>query len=148
VARTAQYLPGRLRFNDQTFVGFGPLLPFTLNVAQDFEYAYANQANLTVEHQLGSSMSLSASYIFVGAHHLPHPQDINAPRTDFLTENFRRFAGTNPLSNAQALFFALPTACPGAGCPPGFTVIIPGLVGRNGLGQGVVSPVAANFFRP
>ena len=53
------------------------------------------------------------------------------------------------MSNAQALFFALcPTACPGAGCPPGFTVIIPGLVGRNALGQGVVSPIAANFFRP
>ena len=119
VARTAQYLPGRLRFNDQTFVGFGPLLPFTLNVAQDFQYAYANQANLTVEYQLGSNMSLSGSYIFVGAHHLPHPQDINAPRTDFLIENFRRFAGTNPLSNAQALFFALPTACPGAELPSG-----------------------------
>lgn len=148
VARTAQYLPGRLRFNDQTFVGFGPLLPFTLNVAQDFQYAYANQGNLSVEHQVGKNMSLSASYLFVGAHHLPHPQDINAPRTDLLIENFRRFAGTAPASNAQALFFALPAACPGAGCPPGFTVLIPGLVGRNGLGQGVVSPIAANFFRP
>jgi hypothetical protein len=27
-------------------------------------------------------------------------------------------------------------------------VIIPGLVGRNALGQGVVSPIAANYFRP
>ena len=27
-------------------------------------------------------------------------------------------------------------------------MIIPGLVGRNGLGQGVVSPIVANFFRP
>src|SRR5581483_7295742 len=88
------------------------------------------------------------SYIFVGAHHLPHPQDINAPRADLLIENFRRFAGTAPASNSQALLFSLPTACPGAGCPPGYTVIIPGLVGRNGLGQGVVSPIAANFFRP
>ena len=150
VARTAQYLPGRLRFNDQTFVGFGPLLPFTLNVAKSFEYAYANQANLSVEHQVGKNMSLSASYLFVGAHHLPHPEDINSPRTDFLIENFRRFAGRAPLSNAEALFgiAALPTACPGAGCPPGYTVIIPGLLGRNGLGQGVVSPIAANFFRP
>jgi hypothetical protein len=148
VATSAQYLPGRLRFNDQTFVGFGPLLPFTLNVAKDFQYAYANQANLTVERQIGKDMSLSASYLFVGAHHLPHPEDINAPQTELLVENFRRFAGTAPLSNAQALFFALPTACPGPGCPPGFTVIIPGLVGRNALGQGVVSPPAANFFRP
>jgi Carboxypeptidase regulatory-like domain/TonB dependent receptor len=148
VAPTSQYLPGRVRFNDQTFVGFGPILPFTLAVDKNFEYAYANQANFTVERQLTKDMSFSASYIFVGAHHLPHPQDINAPRTDFLIENFRRFAGTAPASNAQALFFTLPTACPGAGCPPGFTVIIPGLVGRNALGQGVVNPIAANFFRP
>ncbi|MGA9995635.1 MAG: TonB-dependent receptor, partial [Pyrinomonadaceae bacterium] len=148
VARSAQYLPGQIRFNDQTFVGFGPLFPFTLGVAKNFEYAYANQANLTVERQLTKDMSFSASYIFVGAHHLPHPEDINAPRTDLLIENFRRFAGTTPASNGQALLFSLPTACPGAGCPPGFTVIIPGLVGVNALGQGVVSPIAANFFRP
>ncbi len=148
VATTAQYLPGRVRFNDQTFVGFGPVFPFTLAVAKDFQYASANQANLTVERQLTKDMSFSASYIFVGAHHLPHPQDVNAPRADLLIENFRRFAGRNPSSNSESLLFTIPNACPGAGCPPGFTVIIPGLVGRNGLGQGVVNPIAANFFRP
>jgi hypothetical protein len=148
VARTAQYLPGRVRFNDQTFVGFGPLFPFTLGVARNFEYAYANQANFTVERQLTKDMSLSAGYIFVGAHHLPHPQDVNSPQSDLLIQNFRRFAGANPPSSGAAEFFALPTACPGPGCPPGFTVIIPGLVGVNALGQGVVSPIAANFFRP
>ena len=149
VARSAQYLPGRVRFNDQTFVGFGPLFPFTLTVGKDFEYAYANQANLTIERELTKDMSLSAGYIFVGAHHLPHPQDVNSPQSDLLIENFRRFAGRNPASNGQAQFFTIcQLACPGAGCPPGFTVIIPGLVGRNGLGQGVVSPIAANYFRP
>jgi hypothetical protein len=148
VATSAQYLPGRVRFNDQTFVGFGPLFPFTLGVAKNFEYAYANQANFTIEHQLTKNMSFSAGYIFVGAHHLPHPEDINAPRADLLIENFRRFAGANPPSSGAAEFFALPLACPGAGCPPGFTVVIPGLVGVNALGQGVVSPIAANFFRP
>jgi hypothetical protein len=148
VARSAQYLPGRVRFNDQTFVGFGPLFPFTLAVGKDFEYAYANQANLTIERELTKNMSFSAGYIFVGAHHLPHPEDVNAPQPELLIENFRRFAGVNPASNAQAQFFSLPLACPGAGCPPGFTVIIPGLVGRNILGQGVVSPIAANYFRP
>ena len=148
VATTAQYLPGRVRFNDQTFVGFGPLFPFTLAVSKSFQYASANQANFSVERQLTKDMSITASYIFVGAHHLPHPQDVNAPRADLLIENFRRFAGVAPVSNSQALLFSLPTACPGAGCPPGFTVIIPGLVGVNGAGQGVVSPIAANFFRP
>jgi hypothetical protein len=148
VATTAQYLPGRVRFNDQTFVGFGPLFPFTLAVSKSFQYASANQANFSVERQLTKDMSITASYIFVGAHHLPHPQDVNAPRADLLIENFRRFAGVAPVSNSQALLFSLPTACPGAGCPPGFTVIIPGLVGVNGAGQGIVSPIAANFFRP
>jgi hypothetical protein len=143
VATSAQYLPGRVRFNDQTFVGFGPLFPFTLGVAKNFEYAYANQANLTIEHELTKNMSVSAGWIFVGAHHLPHPEDINAPRADLLIENFRRFAGVNPPSSGAAEFFALPTAS-----VPGFTVIIPGLVGVNALGQGVVSPIAANFFRP
>jgi hypothetical protein len=148
VAPTSQYLPGQVRFNDQTFVGFGPILPFTLAVGKDFEYAYANQANFTIERQLTKDMSFSASYIFVGAHHLPHPQDVNAPRVDQLIENFRRFAGRTPASNSEALFFSIPNACPGIGCPPGFTVVIPGLVGVNGLGQGVVNPIAANFFRP
>lgn len=144
VATSAQYLPGRLRFNDQTFVGFGPILPFTLNVAQDFQYAYANQANLSVERQIGKDMSLSASYIFVGTHHLPHPEDINAPVTNLLVENFRRFAGRNPLSNAEALFFSLPTTSNAA-----FTVRVPGLVVvNNATGLVVVSPPAANFFRP
>ena len=148
VAASSQYLPGRIRFNDQTFVGFGPVLPFTLAVSRNFEYASATQGGFSVERQITKDMSFSAGYLFVGAHHLPHPQDVNAPRTDLLIENFRRFAGVAPASNAQALFFSLPLACPGAGCPPGYVVVIPGVLGRNGLGQGVVSPVIANFFRP
>jgi hypothetical protein len=45
VASSAQYQLGRQRFNDQTFPGFGSLLPFTLAVTKNFEYAYANQGN-------------------------------------------------------------------------------------------------------
>ena len=52
-AAPSQYQFGRQRFNDQTFPGFGPVLPFTLHVNKDFEYAYANQGNFTVEQQLG-----------------------------------------------------------------------------------------------
>ncbi len=147
-ASSAQYQAGRQRFNDQTFPGFGTILPFTLFPDKKFEYASANQGNLTVEHQLSKDMSLSASYIFVGAHHLPHPRDINLMRNDLLIENFRRFTGGAPPDPTSAQFFSIPLACPGAGCPPGFTVVIPGILGRNALGQGVVSPIAANFFRP
>jgi hypothetical protein len=147
-ASSAQYQLGRQRFNDQTFPGFGTILPFTLFVSKDFEYAYANQANFTVEQQLTKDMSLSASYLFVGTHHLPHPRDINVINNALLIENFRRFAGAAPPDPTSAQFFSIPAACPGPGCPPGFTVVIPGILGRNALGQGVVSPIAANFFRP
>jgi hypothetical protein len=160
VAASAQYLRGTLRFNDQTFPGFGPILPFTLAVSKDFEYAYANQANVGIERQITKDMSFSANFLFVGAHHLPHPQDVNVPNVDFLAENFRRFSVGNPVlcganpsclmngrlptSFGEAAVFPLPTSS-----NPLYTVRIPGLVVVNNItGQVIVSPLAANFFRP
>ena len=102
-AASSLYQFGRQRFNDQTFPGFGTLLPFTLPVNKDFEYAYANQGNLTVERQLSRNMSVSASYLFVGAHHLPLPIDLNVVRQDLLVENFRRFANRAPNSFGEAV---------------------------------------------
>ena len=149
-AASAQYQFGRQRFNDQTFPGFGTILPFTLFVDKKFQYAYANQANFTIEHQLMKNMSLSASYLFVGAHHLNHPRDINLMRNDLLIQNFQRFFGVAPPDPTSAQFFSLPTSncAPSAACPTGFTVVIPGILGRNNAGQGIVSPIVANFFRP
>src|SRR5205814_2577276 len=103
---------------------------------------------------------LSASYLFVGAHHLPHPEDVNAPGTDFLAESFRRFAvgnpgicgtdaaclanGRLPTSFGEAALFPIPTASNAL-----FTVLVPGLVAVNNITHlGVISPLAANFFRP
>jgi hypothetical protein len=149
LAPSAQYQAGRQRFNDQTFPGFGTILPFTLFVDKNFEYAYADQANFTVERQISKDMSLSASYLFVGAHHLPHPRDINLMRNDLLIENFRRFFGGPPPDPTSAQFFSLPQVCNATNpCPAGYTVVIPGILGRNAAGQGIVSPIAANFFRP
>ncbi len=148
VAPTAQYLQGFQRFNPNTFTGFGPILPFTLHVGKDFEYPYAIQGNLAIERQIGRDMSVSASYITVNSRHLAHPQDVNIVQSNLLIDNFRRFAGRAPNNLTEAAFFSLPQSCAVAGsCPPGYTVIVPGFVGRNGLGQTVVSPIAANFFR-
>jgi hypothetical protein len=171
VAAGSQYQFGRQRFNDQTFPGFGPVLPFTLHVQKDFEYAYANQGNFTIERQLTKDMSVSGSYIFVGAHHLPHPLDINAPRTDLQIQNFFRLAGRNPVNTTEALAFSIPTS--GAPCPFGiplqcftlatptgapafpnagqtFAIIIPGMITAplTNLGSRIVNAGIANFFRP
>jgi hypothetical protein len=177
VAATAQYQFGRMRFNDQTFPGFGPVLPFTLHVSKDFEYAYANQANFTIERQLTKDMSISTSYLFVGAHHLPHPLDVNAPRTDLQIANFSRLAGRNPVNTTEAIAFSIPSTntaaiplfpCPGgvplqcftmttpAGAPAyptagtTFALIVPGMITAplTNLGSRVVNSAVANFFRP
>ena len=170
-ATTAQYQFGRQRFNDQTFPGFGPVLPFTLHVSKDFVYAYANQANFTVERQLTKDMAISASYLFVGAHHLPHPLDINAPRTDLQIQNFARWAGRNPASTTEAIAFSIPTTgtpCPGgvpllcftqttpAGSPTyatagqTFAIIVPGMIAAplTNINSRIINAAIANFFRP
>jgi hypothetical protein len=144
VAAGSQYQFGRMRFNDQTFPGFGPVLPFTLHVAKDFEYAYANQGSFSFEHQFTDDVSLSVGYLMVGTRHLPRPIDINAPQTNLLVENFRRFAGRLPVNTTEAQSFSVPTAS-----SPAFTVVIPGLVAvNNATGLGFVNPAASNFFRP
>nr|HQU91048.1 TonB-dependent receptor [Pyrinomonadaceae bacterium] len=123
VAPSAQYQFGRQRFNDQTYSGFGAVLPFTLPISKDFQYASATQANFGIEQQLTKDMSLGVSYIYVGAHHLPHPTDLNAPDTSLQIQNFRRFAGRDPASQQEAIAFSIPSAptlavpffaCPGA----------------------------------
>jgi hypothetical protein len=171
VAAGAQYQFGRQRFNDQTFPGFGPVLPFTLHVQKDFEYAYALQGNFTIERQLTNDMTLSGSYLHINARHLPHPLDINAPRTELQIQNFVRWAGRNPVSTTEAIAFSIPTS--GAPCPGGvplrcftmttptgapafgtagqtFAIIIPGMIAAplTNLGSRVINAGIANFFRP
>ena len=177
VASSSQYQTGRQRFNDQTFPGFGPVLPFTLPVAKDFEYAYANQGNASIERQLSKNMTISAGYLFVGAHHLPHPLDINAPRTDLQMQNFARYSGRNPNNTTEAINFSIPSsntaAIPLFPCPGGvplfcfnqvtptgaapyptagttFALIVPGMVAApiTNLGNRIVNAGIANFFRP
>ncbi len=69
-----------------------PLLlqPFGFPVAKDFKYAYAHQANLTVEHDLGHDLAVGLEYNFNGGRHLYRPINKNASRPDLLTLNFQR----------------------------------------------------------
>jgi hypothetical protein len=145
VAPSASYQFGRQRFDDQTFPGFGAVLPFSLPIAKDFEYAYATQANFTVERQLTNDMALSVGYIFVGARHLPHPTDLNTPNVANQIENYRRCFGVLP-TNTQDVSTVSPAAC---NAPGGvFVAVIPGIISINTTtGEGVIAPAVANFFR-
>jgi hypothetical protein len=102
---------------------------------------------------------------------LPHPLDINAPRTDLQIQNFFRLSGRNPVSTTEAVAFSIPTS--GAACPGGvplqcftlatptgaptypnagqtFAIIVPGMITApiTNLGSRVVNAGVANFFRP
>ncbi|MGH9906947.1 MAG: TonB-dependent receptor domain-containing protein, partial [Pyrinomonadaceae bacterium] len=122
VAVGTDYQFGRQRFSDQTFPGFGPFLPFSLPVKSDFEYAYAKQANVTLERKLTENMAFSASWLFVGAHHLPHPTNLNEANNPALIENFRRCTGGLP-TNTTAVLTVNPATCSNIVAQP-----IPGLV--------------------
>jgi hypothetical protein len=145
-AATAQYQFGRQRFNDQTFPGFGPFLPFSLPVASDFEFAYANQANVTLERKITSNMSLSASWLFTGAHHLPHPTNLNGPNNALLIQNYVRCTGVQPTNTTAVLTITLPNGANPTSCVGTFTQVIPGVLAVGPRGA-VVQPFAANLFR-
>jgi outer membrane receptor protein involved in Fe transport len=158
VASSATYQFGRMRFDPSRFTGFGPILPFTLHVAKDFEYPMAFQGNLSIERMIGRNTSISASYINVTARHLAHPQDVNQVNLSALIDNFRRFTANNPVacgpnpcpatgraptSLSEAAFFSLPTTSNAL-----YTVVVPGFIAvNNTTGQRIVSPIAADYFR-
>lgn len=149
---STEYQPGRQRFNDQTFVGFGPVLPFTLPVTKNFQYPYANQVNLTIERELSKDISISAGYLMVGAHHLNRPIDINAPDLNLIAQNYQRFFGAAPASTSDAEGFSIPVTAPGGTFTNGgstWVTMVPGILVVNAAnGQKVINPAAANFFRP
>ncbi len=84
-------------FSNQNFLAIGfpiPILPFTLAVAGNFQYGYAQQANLTVEQQLGHDYKFGASYTYTHGLHLNRPRNINPPDPAMLSKNFRNALAT------------------------------------------------------
>jgi hypothetical protein len=152
------YIPGEQRFNaapftpaqasDPQFPGlfvnqnflnpstFFPLgfLPFGYPQAKNFVYAYAQQANLSVERDLGGGFALNLAYNFNGGRHLNRPINANTSRGDLIMNNYN-VALTDPTSFATQ---GGPLGV-GAGAAP---------CGVNPGGQPWVSAALTNFFRP
>jgi hypothetical protein len=106
-------------------------------------------------------MSLSGSYIYVGARHLPHPLDVNAPRTDLQIANFRRYANRDPANTTEVAMAScaggtcFPTSAPGTvfqnpllTTPDPLVVIVPGMIVFSPTRGRIIAPAIANFFRP
>ena len=140
------YLPNQQQFNaflpnslfiNQNYITQGfPLAfqPFGYPQSKNFVYAYSEQANLTIEQDLGHGMAFTIGYNFNGGHHLNRPINANTVRQDLLIENWQA-AYSDPTSNAAAGPLSV-----GAGAAP---------CGVNpNTGVPWVSPALVNFFRP
>jgi len=117
-----------------TFVPLG-FQPFGYPQAKNFVYAYSQQANFTIERDLGAGYTLSLAYNFNGGRHLNRPINANTIRGDLLTANFMS-------AYYDALAAGQPTpASPFtvSGCNPGGTPTSP---------FAYVDPALMNFFRP
>jgi hypothetical protein len=164
---TLGYEPSQQRFNpfaagslfaNQTYLATGfplPILPFDLPVARNFQFGYAQQANLTIERELSPSWKFSLGYQWTRGLHLNHAQDVNSTNPVLLDQNAFNAAASglsvgNPLTvTAPATSFAAGTNGPGT-C--GVSVIAPQVLGvLTGCplaGQYVGTAAFFNFFRP
>ncbi len=76
-----------LNLADGTFLPLG-FQPFGYPQAKNFVYAYAQQANISIERDLGHGLSLNLAYNFNGGRHLNRPINANTVRGDLMVANF------------------------------------------------------------
>jgi carboxypeptidase family protein/TonB-dependent receptor-like protein len=116
LAAAANFLDAQQRFNpapnapsvftNQAYLGAGvPLIsqPFGFPTGKKFQYGYAEQAGLSIEHDLGNNFAISATYNYTGGHHLNRPINVNPASPKAIVENWER-ANAWALANAQPLF--------------------------------------------
>jgi hypothetical protein len=165
------YLPNQQRFDplasgslfaNQNYLTAGfplPILPFTLPLAKNFVYGYANQANLTVEREIAGSWKFSLGYQWTRGVHLNHAQDLNSTDPRLLDQNAFNAAASG-LSVSNPLAVQVPSGTPNTCVNTGSGSIF--LIAPSALGQGFAAPncpgaakvgfvgTAAffNFFRP
>jgi hypothetical protein len=108
--------------------------PFGYPQAKNFVYAYSQQANFSIERDLGGGFALNLAYNFNGGRHLNRPINANTTRGDLVMNNYLA-ALTDPTSYATV---GGPLGV-GAGTAP---------CGVNPSGQPWVSAALTNFFRP
>ncbi len=113
--------------NPSTFLPLG-FQPFGYPQGKNFVYAYAQQANLSIERDLGGGFALNLAYNFNGGRHLNRPINANTIRGDLMVRN---------LNAAIAAGANQPTDSP-------LTVSACGV----GPGGPFVPAALTNFFRP
>ena len=120
--------------SNPTFLPLG-FQPFGYPQSKNFVYAYSQQANLTVERDLGGGFALSIAYNFNGGRHLNRPINANTIRGDLMVSNFEA-AYYDAVASGQPTPASPFTV---TGCNPGGTATSP---------LPYVDASLMNFFRP
>jgi len=85
--------------NNQAYLAAGPggtpvpliSQPFGFPNGKKFQYGYAEQAGVSIEHDLGNDFAVSAAYNYTGGHRLNRPINANPTNPKALIENWERF---------------------------------------------------------
>jgi Carboxypeptidase regulatory-like domain/TonB dependent receptor len=165
------YLPAQQRFDplapnslfaNQNYLTAGfplPILPFTLPVAANFKYGYAQQGNLTIERAFSNSWKVSVGYQYTRGIHLNRPVDINSTDPQLLSQNAFN-AAVSGLGVSNPVTVVVPSGAANSCVNQGSGSIF--LIAPGALGQGfaapncnaaaavgfVGTPAYFNFFRP
>ncbi len=120
------FVPGALGY---PLVG----IPYTIPIKNNFQYALAQQANLSIERELSKDWKISAGYNYTHGTHLDRTININVTNPAILDSNATNAInaglitpGTNPLT------VQVPAAPPNACVPTGtgsVFVVAPGVFG-------------------
>ena len=152
-------------FTNQNFIAAGfplTLLPFTIPVTNNFQYALAQQANLTVEREITKDWKISVGYNFTHGTHLDRTINLNVTNPRLLVQNAQNAIvagisspGANPLGVAVPLNGGAP-GCVSTGPNSSIAVMVPAILGQafadGACGTTPVgfvgTPAAFNYFRP
>jgi Carboxypeptidase regulatory-like domain/TonB dependent receptor len=138
-----------------------PFIPFTIPVQKNFQYAYAEQGNLTIERELGKNWKLSAGYNYTHGVHLDHTRNINTANPELLAANDNNAVLSGlvaPLTNPITISVPSAAGCQMTAGGGSIGVSVPGILGTafpigdttcstTPIGA-VGTPAVFNFFRP
>ena len=85
--------------------------------ATNFQTPYVEQANLTVEHELGAKLFISAGYLYVHGVHLIRSLDVNLPKPTVLDYPVYNDTGSVFLGIDEVASFATWQTKPSVSCP-------------------------------
>jgi hypothetical protein len=129
---------GQNYLNPSTFMPLG-FQPFGYPQSRNFVYAYSQQANVSIERDLGRGFALNLAYNFNGGRHLNRPINANTIRGDLMVANFEAVLYDAAVINNPAILPAPASPFTVSGCNAG---------GGPLQLKPFVDSSLMNFFRP